>query len=85
MVVLFKVLNDPDVSVNDIAAACCRPLIQAFPSSLTFLDDNPVSMKQIAERLAQFPKEPRTSIGAQVQSEIRALLSPKAVEPVSKD
>lgn len=85
-IVLFQALADPDPAVKDIAAASLRPLIQAFPpSSWTYSGDNYVSREQIAERLAQFPEESFTNVGARFGAEIRELLSPIAGEPVSKD
>jgi hypothetical protein len=85
-VVLFQAFDDPYILVKEIAAASLRPLIQAFPpSSYINLGDDYVSVERIAERLTQIPKESLAGVGTQFESEIRALLSPVAAEPVSKD
>ncbi len=85
-IVLFQALADPDIYVKDVAAASLKPLIPTLsPSDWRYSGDNYVSVKQIAERLTQFPKTPETDVGARFESEIRELISPIAGEPASKD
>jgi hypothetical protein len=85
-VVLYHALDDPDPTVQDVAAAGLRPLVQALPHSLEcYPSGKCLSVMQIAERLTQAPKESNTRFGVQIESEIRELLTPVAGEPGFKE
>jgi hypothetical protein len=73
-IVLFQALNDSDAEVREYASASLRPLAQTFLPSRGLYGH--LTVKEIAERLAQFPKSPSTTGGIRLESEIRKLLSP---------
>ncbi|MCZ6718418.1 MAG: hypothetical protein O6944_04595 [Gammaproteobacteria bacterium] len=75
--VLYQALNDPDDIVKDIAASSLKPLIQKVPETAwIYTDQKRLTAPEIAARLTQFPDEPLTSHGVQVESDIRELLEP---------
>jgi hypothetical protein len=83
--VLFQALDDKD-DVVDIAAASLRPLAEAFPRSVEVYSGNRLfSVEQIATRLNEISKKSVTVYGKRFESDIRALLFPKAGKPASRD